>query len=145
MECKIEPMILAHVSAIEDSLANQFDDFWNVTTLKQELQNPNAKVFVALLQNEVVGFASIWKAVDEYHVTNIVVRKDLRQNRIGSQLLETLIEVAKSEHSPLLTLEVNKNNIPAQKLYQKYGFKDVGLRKKYYHNTEDALIMTLYF
>ena len=138
-------MILAHVSAIEDSLANQFDDFWNVTTLKQELQNPNAKVFVALLQNEVVGFASIWKAVDEYHVTNIVVRKDLRQNRIGSQLLETLIEVAKSEHSPLLTLEVNKNNIPAQKLYQKYGFKDVGLRKKYYHNTEDALIMTLYF
>jgi len=138
-------MILAHVSAIEDSLANQFDDFWNVTTLKQELQNPNAKVFVALLQNEVVGFASIWKAVDEYHVTNIVVRKDLRQNRIGSQLLETLIEVVKSEHSPLLTLEVNKNNIPAQKLYQKYGFKDVGLRKKYYHNTEDALIMTLYF
>ena len=41
-----------------------------------------------------------------------------------------------------LTLEVNSNNIPAQKLYEKFNFKRVGLRKKYYNNTDDAIIMT---
>lgn len=62
---------------------------------------------------------------------------------IGSKLLEELIKKAK-ETSSLITLEVNEENKPAIHLYEKYGFKLLGKRKKYYKNN-DALIMTKYF
>ena len=71
----------------------------------------------------------------------LFVKKDLRKNNIGSILLEKLIEIAKEKNKEELTLEVNINNIPAIKLYEKYNFIKVGIRKKYYNNEDDALIM----
>lgn len=89
------------------------------------------------------GFGGIWKSVDDIHITNIVVHKNLRNQNIGSIILSNLIEIAKkSKDKNSLTLEVNTNNIPAQRLYEKFGFKKVGIRKKYYNNTDDALILT---
>ena len=64
-------------------------------------------------------------------------------NGIGSKLLEKLIKKAE-EASSLITLEVNEENKPAIHLYEKYGFKLLGKRKKYYKD-KDALIMTKYF
>ena len=62
----------------------------------------------------------------------------------GSTLLEALIAKAR-ETSILITLEVNELNLPAIHLYEKYGLKKVGTRKKYYDNKFDAYIMTKYF
>ena len=62
----------------------------------------------------------------------------------GSTLLQALIDKAKSS-SILITLEVNEINLPAIHLYEKYDFKKVGTRKKYYHNKYDAYIMTRHF
>ena len=89
------------------------------------------------------GFAGLWRAVDDIHITNIVVKKDLRQMGIGSLLLEKLIEVAKTENVNSITLEVSSKNAAAYQLYLKYNFKIAGLRKKYYSFTDDAIIMTL--
>lgn len=75
---------------------------------------------------------------------NIVVRKDKRKLGLGSQLLENIIKMAKDLNAKTITLEVNENNLPAIKLYKKYAFKQVGLRKKYYHNVDSAILMTLY-
>lgn len=61
----------------------------------------------------------------------------------GKKLLENLINEAKSKAS-LITLEVNTENEIAINLYKKYGFKNLGKRKKYYNNTFDAYIMTKY-
>ena len=58
-------------------------------------------------------------------------------------MLEKLIKIAKERKLNSITLEVNTKNIPAINLYKKYNFKEVGLRKNYYKNCEDALIMTL--
>ena len=60
-------------------------------------------------------------------------------------MLEELIKIAKERKLKDITLEVNINNISAINLYKKYDFKEVGLRKKYYNNCDDALIMTLKF
>lgn len=126
-----------------EPIYNKFDNFWKPNILKSELENENAKYIVYRLNNEIVGFAGIWFSVDDVHITNIVVHKDYRHQGIGSQLLEKLIEFAKVKTS--LTLEVNTNNEIAYKLYLKYGFKNLGIRKKYYNGTDDAYIMTLYF
>lgn len=136
-------MNLGDFQEIEPVYNLEFDDFWKPQNLKSELQNVSSKYIVAKENGEIVGFAGIWYSVDDAHITNIVVRKSYRNKGIGSLLLEKLIELAKTKTS--LTLEVNTKNEIAQKLYLKYGFKNLGIRKKYYDGIEDAYIMTLYF
>ncbi len=136
-------MNLGDFQEIEPIYNLEFDDFWKPQNLKSELQNVSSKYIVAKENGEIVGFAGIWYSVDDAHITNIVVRKSYRNKGIGSLLLEKLIELAKPKTS--LTLEVNIKNEIAQKLYLKYGFKNLGIRKKYYDGIEDAYIMTLYF
>lgn len=140
---KISRMTVSDLNEIEDILFSDFDDFWNINTFKSELLNPNSKYIVAKIDNKIVGYAGIWKAVDDVHITNIVTAKNLRRQNIGSILLSNLIEMAKAENGiTSITLEVNCNNLPAKKLYEKSGFEVVGLRKKYYNNIDDAIIMT---
>lgn len=130
--------------AISPILSLEFDDFWSTTTLKEELENENSTYIVAKKADEIVGFAGIWKSVDDVHITDIVVKKNYRKNGIGSLLLKELISLTKKLNYKELTLEVNAKNEIAKKLYLKYGFKELGIRKNYYKNTDDAIIMTLY-
>lgn len=139
---EISDMTFDYFKEIEPILSN-FDDFWTPQNLKSELENTNSKCIIAKLDNKIVGFAGIWFSVDDSHITNIAVHKDYRHQGIGSILLEKLIELARVKSS--LTLEVNTKNEFAYKLYLKYGFKNLGIRKKYYKNLDDAYIMTLYF
>lgn len=138
----ISNMSILDLENISDKLISDFDDFWTVSTLKNELENSRSKYLVAKLNNQIVGFGGIWKAVDDIHITNIVVNKNFRRKSVGSIILENLINLAKQDNITSITLEVNCTNIPAIKLYEKFGFKNVGLRKKYYNNTYDAIIMS---
>lgn len=142
MSLEIYNMTDYDLSLIKDILIDDFDDFWTYDILQEELNNPNSKYFVAKLENNILGFAGIWKSVDDVHITDIVVKKSNRQNGIGSKLLEKLIQTAKMQNFKSITLEVNEHNLPAINLYLKYGFKNVGFRKKYYGNKDNAIIMT---
>lgn len=140
---EISIMSVADLESINDILLTDFDDFWNYNTFKNELLNPNSKYIVAKINDEIVGFAGIWKSVDDVHITNIVTSKKFRRQNIGSILLSNLINLAKTyKDITSITLEVNSNNTPAQKLYEKFDFKVVGIRKKYYNNIDDAIIYT---
>lgn len=145
MKVIIKKMKLDHLEKIKDDLDEKFDKFWNYNILKNELENPASTYIVAINKenDEVVGYAGIWQPIDEVHITNIVTKKEYRNNKIGTKMLEKLIKIAKKRKLKDITLEVNVNNTPAINLYEKYNFKKVGLRKKYYNNTDDALIMTL--
>lgn len=146
MNIIIESMTQSHLDKIRDNLQENFDEFWNENVLKSELENPASTYIVAIDEendNEVVGYAGIWKPIDEAHITNIVTKKDKRKNKIATKMLERLIEISKQRKLNNITLEVNINNKPAINLYKKYNFEEVGLRKKYYNNTDDAIIMTL--
>ena len=143
-DVQIHKMTISDLNEIEDVLFSDFDDFWNVNIFRSELLNPNSKYIVAKINGKIVGFAGIWKAVDDVHITNIVTAKKFRKQNIGSILLSNLIKMARAENEiSSITLEVNVNNIPAKKLYEKFNFEVVGLRKKYYNNKDDAIIMTL--
>ena len=142
MNLEIYNMTDYDLSLIKDILIDDFDDFWTYDVLQEELNNPNSEYFVAKLENNILGFAGIWKAVDDVHITDIVVKKSNRQTGIGSKLLEKLIQTAKSQNFNSITLDVNEHNQPAINLYLKYGFKNVGFRKKYYNNKDNAIIMT---
>lgn len=141
MDIKIEKMLEKHIESIN---INDFDDFWNINILKSELSSPTSYYIIAKIKNDIVGFAGINIVLDESHIANIAVKKNMRLLGIGSLLLETLISKSK-EVTTSITLEVNEKNFPAVHLYKKYGFETLGKRKKYYNNQFDAYIMTLYF
>lgn len=126
-------------------LAN-FDDFWNINTLRSELSKSdiNTIYFVATDNCNILGFIGALRIIDELNIMNIAVRKDLRRCGIGSALLDFLIKYAVYQKDNSITLEVNEKNTSAIKLYKKYNFKQIGLRKKYYNNTDNAILMTLY-
>jgi ribosomal-protein-alanine N-acetyltransferase len=85
----------------------------------------------------------VWFQGDEAHITEIAVRERLRGNGIGELLLIGSVRAAIQYGSNVVTLEVRVSNLIAQRLYEKYGFKQVGIRKAYYSdNREDAAIMT---
>lgn len=138
---KISVMSISDLDSIKDCLASEFDDFWNYNVFKSELKNEHSKYLVAKIDNKIVGFGGIIIIVDEADISNIVIHKDFRNQKIGSYLLEDLINLAISFNLTCINLEVRKSNIAAIKLYEKYGFTVCGLRKKYYNNIEDAILM----
>ena len=140
---KIMPMSDCDIDAITPNFETDFDKFWNINTLKNDFANSNSVYFVAKLDDEIVGFAGFLKICDEANIMNIVTKANKRQLGIGSKLMQALIDEAKKQNLTNITLEVNDKNIPAIKLYEKFNFKRIGLRKKYYNNTDDAIIMSL--
>lgn len=142
-ELIISKMTLSDFNTLSDILISDFDDFWNENILKSELQNPFSTYIMAKLESKIVGFAGMIDTIDQMEITNIVVKKDYRKNGIGNILLNKLISLAKENKKTEIILEVNENNISAIKLYEKNGFKKCGLRKRYYNNTDNAIIMNL--
>ena len=98
---------------------------------------------MARLDGRIVGYAGIWLMVDEAHVTTFAVDPDFRRRSIGERLLLAMLDVAIEKGAREATLEVRLSNLAARRLYEKYGFRPVGLRPRYYSDdNEDALIMT---
>ncbi len=95
-------------------------------------------------QELVVGFVGIWMLVDEAHIVTIAVRDSHRRRGVGELLLIAAIETALRERQSVVTLECRVSNAAALRLYEKYGFEKVGLRRRYYSdNREDAYILTV--
>lgn len=91
----------------------------------------------------ICGYVGIWLMVDEAHILSIAVRSSLRRRGIGELLLIATVDLAQALDQKAVSLECRVSNLPAQALYDKYGFKQVGIRPRYYSdNREDALIMT---
>ncbi|MCI0582433.1 MAG: ribosomal protein S18-alanine N-acetyltransferase [Chloroflexi bacterium] len=90
-----------------------------------------------------IAYGGIWLMVDEAHITTFAVDPAWRRQGVGETLLIALLDLAIARHAREATLEVRLSNVPARRLYEKYGFRPVGLRPRYYSdNGEDALIMT---
>lgn len=141
MDIKIEKMTITDLNTLKDNLQNDFDDFWSYNVLKEEIESNNSKYIVAKIDNEVIGFAGIKIIMDEADIMNIVTKKSFRNQGIGTLLLENLISISHELNLSSISLEVNEENLPAIHLYEKLGFKNLGIRKNYYQD-KNAIIMT---
>ena len=117
---------------------------WPDDAYRNELvTNRLATYVVARAGDEVVGFGGLWVMVDEAHVTTFAVDPRWRRRGAGEWMLLALLDLAVERRAREATLEVRLSNMPARRLYEKYGFRPVGIRPRYYSdNGEDALIMT---
>ena len=143
MEISISNMTFADLENLKNFLQSDFDEFWSYDILLSELSSSNSRYIVAKNKdNTIVGFAGIKIILDEAELMNIVTRKDMRHCGIASSMLNHLLAICKENNIKLLNLEVNTQNTISINFYKKYNFNEVGLRKKYYDNTYDALLMT---
>jgi ribosomal-protein-alanine acetyltransferase len=117
---------------------------WSRQSFVNELANPSGYYFVAIdpETTALCGYSGFWLIGEEAHITTLAVHPTLRRRYIGELLLINDIEQAQNVGASWLTLEVRVSNVAAQNLYYKYGFKNLGTRRKYYQdNDEDALVL----
>jgi [ribosomal protein S18]-alanine N-acetyltransferase len=130
---------LARVQAIDQ--ASQTSP-WSEESFRVEIERPQGHFLVALGDGEVVGFAGAWLVLDEAHVINVAVKPTLRRRGIARKLVQELLLRMAAAGATCATLEVRAGNDPAIRLYEAFGFRSVGRRKRYYpDNGEDALVM----
>lgn len=140
---QIERMKVEHLDEVVKIENESFRYPWSRDAFAWEVNSQITLPVVGKVDGKVVGYLVIWMAYDEMHLGNIAVAKRWRRKGIGEKLMKWLIEEAKRRNVVRLTLEVRATNYPAISLYKKFGFKEVAVRKRYYPEGEDALVMLL--
>jgi len=119
--------------------ASRLGRFW----CKLRLFFSSAEGLSSTTNQSIVGLAGLWIMADEAHLTTLGVREAHRRRGLGELLLIAVLELALMLNARVVTLEVRGSNLIAQRLYEKYGFSKVGLRRGYYTDTgEDAVLMS---
>ena len=140
----VEPMSIEDLPDVHRIERASFSVPWPDDAYRSEIQgNRLASYLVARADGRLVAYGGIWLMVDEAHITTFAVDPAWRRQRVGETLLIALMDLAIGRHAREATLEVRLSNLAARKLYEKFGFRPVGVRARYYSdNGEDALIMT---
>lgn len=127
--------------ALLDQLS--FSQPWPPAAFEVELENLNARCWVAEEAGFVTAALVLWRVLDEAHIATIAVHPDFRRRGIGKALLRAGMDAAYAEGARIYQLEVRAGNLAAQKMYADFGYEVVGRRSKYYQdNGEDALLLS---
>ncbi len=134
-----------HIADILQVERECFSDPWSENMFKEEISGKFAHYYVAEADGVAVAYMGMWALSGEGHITNVAVSQNHRRRGFAKALIEHFINIAKEENLEFMTLEVRASNAPAIALYESFGFVQVGVRKKYYENREDALLLTKFF
>lgn len=138
----IRRMTEADLPAVAGLERENFSVPWTEENLKESLRLSTYLFLVAEEEGKVVGYAGLNRVLDEGDVTNIVISEDFRGRGIGTELTSALLEEGKKEGIQAFTLEVRFSNVSAIRIYEKLGFVEEGIRKRFYEKpVEDARIM----
>jgi ribosomal-protein-alanine N-acetyltransferase len=144
----VEPMRRRHLRAVLPIERDAYPTSWSRSVFESELdhvRNGSRYYVVARDGRSVVGYAGLWIVTDpggdQAHITNIVVDRDRRREGVASRLLVHLAQVAIARGCVAWTLEVRASSTGAHELYRRFGFAPAGVRRRYYDNTEDAIVM----
>jgi [ribosomal protein S18]-alanine N-acetyltransferase len=143
LEVRIAPMRRRHLRSVLRIEQQVYPRPWSYGLFLGEIGQRASRVYlVARVGAAVVGYAGSFQALDESHVTTIVVDPAWQRHGIATRLLLALSRAAIARGSHSITLEVRVSNSGAQALYRRFGFAPAGMRKQYYpDNREDALVM----
>lgn len=144
----IEPMRRRHLRQAMPIEERAYPTSWSRSVFESELdqvRNGSRRYLVARVGRAVVGYAGVWIVRDpdgdQAHVTNVVVAPERRRQGIARRLLLDLARGIIDEGCVAWTLEVRASSAGAQELYRRFGFVPAGVRKNYYDNREDAIVM----
>ena len=123
---------------------------WDINSFYDELKHPERACYLTAGLKDadkalrILGYGGFWLIADEINIVNIAVHPGYRRQGIASSLLKNLLLMGSQKGAKIATLEVRAGNIAALKFYEKFNFKLIAIRKKYYQdNKEDACVMWL--
>lgn len=125
-----------------------FGGLWTLEGYQRELDSPNSDLLGLFIPHSphspppLLGMGCLWAILEEAHITILAVHPHYQRQGLGQALLLALLIAASERGLERATLEVRASNQSALSLYQKFGFKTAGRRRRYYQDTgEDALIL----
>ena len=146
----IRPMTVEDLEQVVEIDQLSFSLPWPAHSFRYELlENDVSRQWVVEMQStngtlKVIGMIVVWLIMDEAHIATIAVHPEYRGRGIGRQILIAALGECAAQGALSATLEVRERNAIAIDMYRKLGFEVVGLRKRYYQDTnEDAILMTL--
>ena len=116
-----------------------FGTAWNSEIIQEKIKNKKFKYWIYEVENSIKGYLGIQFLEEEIEILGIGVNKGSRRKNIATELMDELIEYFEKSEYKKIILEVRESNTVAQRLYKKYGFKQISKRKKYYVD-EDAKV-----
>jgi ribosomal-protein-alanine N-acetyltransferase len=117
---------------------------WSELAFLNEMYDPHSIAKVAVLKNNITGYICVKQISDEGHILNLAVHPDFRRHGIATVLVGEVLDELREKGCKYLYLEVRVSNLAARKFYERFGFKVVGVRRKYYTSPEeDAVVMML--
>lgn len=140
----IRPMEETDIPFVHEIECRIFSMPWSKEDFRKSIQEPHNIYLVVEQDREIIAYCGLWGVVGEGQINNVAVVSSYRNRGIGREMLQTLIDIGRSEGLESFTLEVRVSNLSAITLYHRLGFQDAGIRKSFYEApTEDALIMWL--
>jgi len=141
-EIMIKPVIIEDIPEIARMEIDSFPGPWTENMLKESLSG-NHIFLGAFGGGQLYGYIIITKLLDEISIDNLCVKKECRNRGTGKLLISYVLDLAGTNKTRKLFLEVLSTNIPAIRLYESFNFRKYGLRKKYYPDNGDAVLMKL--
>ncbi|AOW47422.1 ribosomal-protein-alanine N-acetyltransferase [Acetobacter ascendens] len=114
---------------------------WDQTAITALLSSPGVYAGIVIMESHPAGFIILRSVVDEAEILTVCILPEYRKRGLAQRLLAWCAQVAQHKGAQTLFLEVSINNQSARTLYEKQGFKKLGLRKKYYEDGSDALVL----
>lgn len=131
---------LLEIAGLEKEI---FPDPWSEKSLAETLKQPQAVIFGVWEDGMLAGYVILYYAMDEGEIARIAVKDSFRRRGAARAMLLKLEEFCRESGVDRLFLDVREGNSPAIALYEGYGFKKDGIRKRFYVNpTEDAILMS---
>ncbi len=139
---RMEESDLDEVAAIERA---SFPLPWSRNLFLRDLKENKIAFFLAVRdRGELVAYGGFWLLQEEINIVNVAVHPDHRKKGFGRLVLDALLKEGQKQGATIATLEVRESNKAARTLYERLGFIQIAIRKKYYSdNREDALVMWL--
>jgi len=137
----ISPMEEAHLESVVALEEAAFHNPWKKEHFFQEIVSPHSFPVVALEHDVVVGYLCLMSLFEEAQILDIAVAPRSRNSGIARQLIVFCESLAKAKGAEFIALEVRESNQAARSLYEKLGYHQSGIRKLYYENSEDAILM----
>jgi len=140
-DIQLRPLVEADLPAVLAIEETSFISPWTRASFLNELRSSHSQLTVAERQGKIVGYLCCWYVADEVHILNVAVHSDSRRQGVGEHLLEHALIIGRQHAARSANLEVRRSNIAAIALYEKFGFSEVAVRRRYYSDGEDALLM----
>lgn len=137
----IRKMTLDDLKIVANLEEKLFSSPWSENDFYLELTNNPMAEYYVIEDKDIIGYVGLWMMGDQCQITTIGVDDNYQGKGYASSLMEYVSDRCESLSYQNINLEVRVSNYKAIALYEKYGFKNVAVRKRYYQNGEDAYLM----